>query len=176
MNQRNLIVYISASLDGFISKPNDDLSFLNAVQVEGEDYGYEAFIDSVDTVIIGKRTYDWVMNEVDEYPHKEKDTYVITRTTRPAEGKTQFYSGDLNLLVKELKSKPGKNIFCDGGSQIVNELLKIGAVDELIVSIIPVILGAGTPLFSEGIPEKKLQLISSKNFESGLLQAHYKFH
>jgi dihydrofolate reductase len=173
MPKRKLILYISASLDGYISKPGDDLSFLNLVQVDSEDYGYEAFVDSVDTVIVGKRTYDWVMNVVDEFPHKDKEAYVITRKNLPSIGNTHFYSGDLSELIERLKSKEGKNIYCDGGSQLVHELLKIGAIDEIILSVIPVILGDGIQLFKHGTPERTLSLISSKNFASGLVQLHY---
>ena len=61
---RKLILYIATSLDGFIAKPNDDLSFLSMVQEEGEDYGYTSFIETIDAVIVGRKTYDWVMAEV----------------------------------------------------------------------------------------------------------------
>jgi dihydrofolate reductase len=73
-----------------------------------------------------------------------------------------------------LKRINGKNIFCDGGAEIVNELLKHNLIDEFIVSVIPVILGAGIRLFKDGKPEQKLQLVSSKSFDTGLVQFHYK--
>ena len=123
MSNRKVILYIAASLDGYIAKPGDDLSFLNRVQKEGEDYGYYEFVSSVDTVIMGSRTYDWVMNQVDEFPHKDKESYIITRTARPKKGKVNFYTGKLSDLVSELKQREGKDIFCDGGAQVVHELL-----------------------------------------------------
>ena len=171
---RKVIVYIACSLDGFIAKPQDDLSFLSLVEKEGEDYGYSDFIQTVDTVIMGRRTYDWVMNQVSEFPHADKDAYIITRTENPVKGKTKFYNGFLKALVQQLKSQPGKSIFCDGGGQIVNELLKDKLVDELIISIIPVLLGNGIPLFQNGRPEQLLTLASCRNFDSGLVQVHYR--
>lgn len=81
------------SLDGYIAKHNDDLSFLSIVQEDGEDYGYSDFIKSVDTVILGRKTYDWVMKQVSKFPHSDKETYVITRTSKPDIGKTRFYDG-----------------------------------------------------------------------------------
>ncbi|RPA69435.1 dihydrofolate reductase [Cyclobacteriaceae bacterium YHN15] len=171
--KRKLIVYIACSLDGYIAKPQDDLSFLSLVENEGEDYGYRDFINTVDTVIMGRRTYDWVMNQVTEFPHAEKDAYIITRSSKPDIGKIRFYNGSLKTLVQELKSQPGKNIFCDGGGQIVNELLKEKLVDELIISIIPVLLGDGIPLFQTGRPEQVLSLASCRNFDTGLVQLHY---
>jgi len=108
---RKVVLYIAASLDGYIAKPNDDLSFLSIVQKEGEDYGYAAFISTVDTVILGRKTYEWVMRQLPEFSHADKETYVITRTERPSAGTVQFYAGKLKDLINRLKSEPGKNIF-----------------------------------------------------------------
>lgn len=172
---RKLILYIASSLDGYIAQPGDRLDFLDLVQAEGEDYGYTAFNETVDAVILGKRTYDWVMNQVSEFPHQGKETYVLTRQQYSPIGTVQFYSGDLSELVENLKSREGKNIFCDGGGETVNRLLKAGLLDELVISIIPVLLGDGIRLFQEGIPEEKLELVSSKSYPSGLVQVHYRF-
>jgi len=170
---RILIVYIATSLNGYIAKPNDDLSFLSIVQQEGEDYGYDAFIKTVDTVILGRKTYDWVMTQVKEFPHADKACFIITRTKRPATGKTEFYTGNLVELVTRLKSENGKNIFCDGGAAIINELLQDDLVDEMIISIIPVLVGNGTKLFKDGRPEQLLKLVSVKQYNTGLVQLHY---
>lgn len=172
-SNRKVVLYIAASLDGYIAKPGDDLSFLSIAQVEGEDYGYANFITSIDTVIIGRKTYDWVIKEVGHYPHADKSSYIITRIKKPDEGLSVFYTGNLVKLIEELKDKEGKNIFCDGGSEIVNELLKNDLIDELIISIIPVLVGNGIKLFKDGRPEHKLSLSSTKHFPSGLVQLHY---
>ncbi len=172
-NKRKLILYISCSLDGYIAKPNDDLSFLSMVEQEGQDYGYADFIKTVDTVIVGRRTYDWVIGQGYEFPHSNKETYVITRQTRPNKGTINFYNGDLKSLLTELKNKEGKTIFCDGGSEIANQLLTDKLFDELILSIVPIIVGNGTRLFKEGIPEQELLLKSVNHFEKGLVQLHY---
>ena len=171
---RKLLIYIAASLDGYIAKPNDDLGFLSMVEKEGEDYGYKDFIQTVDTVILGRKTYDWVKKHAEEFSHKEKQVFVMTRTAKPAVGNTQFYTGDLKMLVEKLKSEEGKNIFCDGGAEIVNELLKEDLIDELTISFIPILLGHGIRLFKEGIPEQPLQLVACKSFETGLVQVHYR--
>lgn len=173
MNQKKLILYIAMSLDGYIAAPGDDLSFLAKVQQEGEDYGYGAFIQSVDTVIIGRRTYEWVMNQVDIFPHAEKTCYVITSESRPPMGNIHFYSGNLGELADELKSQGGGNIFCDGGAQVVHQLLMAGKFDALIISVIPVLLGDGIPLFQPGRPVQNLTLAEAKNYPSGLVQLHY---
>src|SRR5690349_9746123 len=123
-NERKLIVYIAASTDGFIAKPNDDLSFLSIVNKEGEDYGYNGFIETVDTIIIGRKTYDWVMAHVPEYAHPDKTVYVVTRTPRESIGNLHFFTGNLKELVVRLKREEGKNIFIDGGAEIVHALLQ----------------------------------------------------
>lgn len=172
--KRRLVLYIAMSLDGYIAKPNDDLSFLSIVEKDGEDYGYFDFITSIDTVIIGRRTYDWVMNQVTEFPHSDMDTFVLTRTPRASVGKTNFYTGDLKSLVLSLKSQDGKNIFVDGGAEIVHELLKFNLIDDLIISIIPTMIGDGIRLFKDGRPEQVLELIDVKQYETGLVQLHYR--
>jgi dihydrofolate reductase len=172
---RTLSIYIAVSLDGYIAKPNDDLSFLKLVEKEGEDYGYGDFTATIDTIIVGRKTYDWVAREVGtaHYDNGDRTVYVITRTKRPDVGKTKFYAGNLAELVHQLKREEGKNIYCDGGAEIINELLKEDLIDEFIISVVPVLLGEGTRLFKDGRPEQHLKLMQTKAFDTGLVQLHY---
>ncbi|MBI9033163.1 MAG: dihydrofolate reductase [Bacteroidales bacterium] len=171
---RKIVLYISMSLDGYIATKDNDLSFLSMVEQEGEDYGYGKFTESVDTVIIGRKTYDKVLDMGYEYPHTNKKVYIISRTTKPSVGSFEHYSGSLTELVSKLKSQLGKNVYCDGGAEIVNELQKNHLIDEYIISIIPILLGDGIRLFKAGRPEQKLILTGSKSYENGLIQLHYK--
>ncbi|MFN9582853.1 MAG: dihydrofolate reductase family protein, partial [Bacteroidota bacterium] len=170
---RQIILYIAMSLDGYISKPNDDLSFLTLVEKEGEDYGYSHFVSTIDTVILGRKTYDWVMKHVGNFPHADKYAYILTRTARPSIGKTVFYTGNLTDLVYKLKSEHGKNIYCDGGAEIVHELLKNDLLDEIIISVIPIMVGNGIRLFKDGRPEQLLKLVNVKTFYTGISQLQY---
>ena len=173
---RSLTIFIATSLDGYIAKPNDDLSFLKLVEKEGEDYGYAEFTATIDTIILGRKTYDWVLKEIgtSHYDNGERDVYVITRTERPGVGKTTFYTGNLTELVQQLKDGKGKNIYCDGGAEIINELLKNDLIDEFVISVVPVLVGNGTRLFKDNRPEQMLELVSTKAFETGLVQLRYK--
>lgn len=173
---RKISLFIAMSLDGYIAKPNDDLSFLKLVKKKDEDYGYAEFTANVDTLIIGRKTYDYVLKEIgaSHYDNGQRDVYVITRTERPQIGRTFFYTGNIAKLVEKLKSEKGKNIYCDGGAEVINELLKNSLIDEFIISIIPVLLGNGTKLFKDGRPEQILEFVSAKTFETGLVQLYYK--
>ena len=171
---RKVILYISMSLDGYIATKDNSLDFLSIVEQEGEDYGYIDFVKSVDTVIIGRKTYEKVIEMGYEYPHKDKDVYIVTRTAKPSIGNFKFYTGELTQLVNSLKNQSGKHIYCDGGAEIVNELIINDLVDEYIISVIPILLGDGIKLFKDGRPEQKLELVSAKQFGKGLTQLHYK--
>jgi len=173
MENRKVILFIAMSLDGYIAKTNDDISFLSIVEQKGQDYGYSDLIKSIDTVIIGRKTFDMVAAMGFEYPHTDKDVYIISRTSRPSVGTFKYYTGELKDLVFELKSRQGKNIYCDGGAEIVNALMKDNLIDEFIISVIPIMLGGGVRLFKNGRPETNLQLIDSRNFDKGLVQLHY---
>jgi dihydrofolate reductase len=171
---KKVILYISMSLDGYIATKDNSLEFLSIVEEEGEDYGYNDFVKSVDTILIGRKTYEKVLAMGYAYPHIDKDVYILTRTAKPSLGNFKFYTGDLIQLVNKLKSQEGKNIYCDGGAEIANELMKNNLVDEFIISIIPILLGDGIKLFKDSRPELELELISTKQYNIGLTQLHYK--
>ncbi len=170
---RKVILYIAMSLDGYIAKPDGDISFLSAVEKEGEDYGYFKFLETVDTIVLGRKTYDKVISMGYELPYGDRNVFVLTRNPQPATNKITFYSGSISELISNVKNKEGLNIYCDGGAETVHEFLMHDLFDELIISVIPVLLGEGISLFKGGFPEKKLQLEKSTTFEKGLVQLHY---
>jgi len=174
ITERKLILFISMSLDGYIATKDNSLEFLSVVEQEGEDYGYNDFITSVDTVIIGRKTYEKVIAMGYEYPHTDKDVYILSRTAKPAIGNFKFYANNLSGLVNNLKKQLGKHIYCDGGAEVANELMKNNLIDEFIISVIPILLGDGIKLFKDNRPEQILELLTIKQFSKGLIQLHYK--
>lgn len=176
MSERKLILYIACSLDGYIAGPDGDLSFLESVQQPGEDYGYKVFNEQTDTVIMGRKTFDKIMSFGIPFPHKDKEkVYIITRSDMQDYDNITFYGGSLLTLIKNLKQQPGKQIYCDGGGELVQALFQYDLFDEIILSIIPVYLGKGIRLFREqdNVMPLKLSLKSCKNFPSGLVQLYY---
>ncbi len=170
---RKLVLYIACSLDGFIAAPGDDLSFLDSVQVEGEDYGYHAFTSTVDTVIMGRKTYDKVLSFGIPFPHQDKTCYVLSKQHTGKDENVLFYGGDISTLINDLKKQEGKDIFCDGGAAVVNELMKYQLFDRFIISVIPCILGKGVRLFGDQNNFLSLRLIDHKTYPSGLVQLWY---
>lgn len=171
--QRKVILYIAMSLDGYIATPDNGLEFLSLVEEKDQDYSYKDFVNIVDTVIVGRKSYEKVLSMGLEYPHTNKELYIVTRTPRPTEGSTKFYTGNLKELVLDLKTKRGKSIYVDGGAEIANEMLMDNLIDEFYISIIPTLLGEGISLFKSGRPAQNLKLVSSISYNKGLVQLHY---
>lgn len=173
MKNRKVILYIAMSLDGYIARENDDIDWLSMVENPPEDYGYAEFVQNVDTVIMGRKTYDKVCSFGIEFPHKGRKCFVLSRTKTGADENVEYYSGNLESLILDLKNTEGGNIFVDGGAETVNELVKLGMIDEFIVSIIPIFLGSGIRLFKDGRPEQKLKFMGSTEYATGLVKLRY---
>jgi len=175
MKTRKVILYISMSLDGFLATKEDDLSWLSMVNREGEDYGYHALQERVDTYLVGRHTYDVVLKLTGGIfdQASRHDCYVITRQKRDPENGVTFYNGAIEELITGFKNKDGKDIYCDGGGEIAKLLMEKNLIDEYIISVIPIILGDGKRLFIGGINSLNLKALPCKYFESGLVQLHY---
>lgn len=170
---RKVVLYIAQSLDGFIAREDNDISWLSIVEQEGEDYGYGEFVKTIDTVIMGRKTYEKVLSFGIEYPHKDKKSYIISKTIKGKEGNLQFYNDRIDSLIEKLKSEKGKNIFIDGGAEVVKELRGKNLIDQYVISIIPIMIGKGVRLFKETDTEDRLKLIDCKVFSTGLVQLKY---
>lgn len=170
---RKVILYIALSVDGYIAGPGDDLSFLKAAEAPGEDYGYAAFVASTDTLVTGRRTYDWVVREVGEFPEKERQVFILSRTPRESQGNVRFYSGEPGDLVRDLRMLPGRHIHLDGGAQVVASFLAAGLVDEMRLFLIPVLLGRGIRLFADPGVQAGLRLDATRSYQTGVVELHY---
>lgn len=173
MEKRKVKVYIAVSLDGYIAHSDGNIDWLDSVARPDEDYGYAAFIETIDTVIMGRKTYEKVLSFGGEFPHAGRDCYVLTRTERVPDGQVHFYSGTAGELLDQIRRQPGKDIFIDGGSEAIDFFRKKDLIDSYTVSIIPILLGEGIPLFKESKKERPLKLVEATTFDSGLVQLTY---
>ena len=165
---RKIILFIASSLDGYIARENGDIDWLPETTVSG----YKEFYKSIDTVIIGKKTYDQILT-FGVYPYKDKKSYVFTRNNNHDKDENTEFVHDVNKLVKDITSNPGTNIWLVGGAEIISTFVNCGMVDEIILSIVPVVLGKGISLFKNIQKEIKLELIKTINYDP-LVELHYK--
>lgn len=165
-------VYIAASLDGFIARTDGGLDWLGRVESPGEDYGYGRFIDSIDAMVMGRNTYDAVLG-FEAWPYEGKRCVVMThRPCDPTHGEACF-SGEPAELLHQLARAGVRRVYVDGG-RVVSAFLDAGLVDELTVSVIPVLLGDGVRLFAQSARSWGLTLEESRAFTSGLVQLRYR--
>ncbi len=171
---RKVQLYIAASLDGYIARKDGGIDWLSAVEKKGEDYGYGEFIASVDATLMGRKTFEQVLSFEGEFPYMGKENYVFSRSRRDQGGvPVQMVNDGPAAFVGQLKNKPGGNIWLIGGGQLNTVLLNAGLIDELILSVIPVILGEGIPLFDGQPEEARLRLRRQQAFDTGLVQLVY---
>lgn len=138
------------------------------METPNEDFGYLDFLQNIDTVIWGRKTFDKVLSFGNGVSHKDKKVYAIS-STKTGKVEHTVYSNNVVDLVKCLKQEKGKDIYCDGGSEIVLELPNHRLFDRIIVSVIPRLLG-GIRLFKDNNIEQHLQFKRSISYPSGLVQ------
>jgi dihydrofolate reductase len=167
-------VFIATSLDGFIARRDGTVDWLDAVRVDGEDYGFAEFFGSVDTLVVGRATWETV-RAFDDWPYAGKRVVVLTHRSAAGRHGERFLAGEPATLLARLAGEGAHRVYVDGGA-VVSQFLQAGLVDDLTVSIIPVLLGDGIPLFQgQGRqPERSLRLAGSRAFASGLVQLRYR--
>ena len=164
-------VNIATSLDGFIARPDGAIDWLAVAEREGEDYGFAEFFLSVDTMIIGRKTWQTVLG-FPEWPYYGNRVVVMSSEAHAGTHGEIFHAGPPAVVIEALRLDGAKQVYIDGGTTI-RSFLAAGIVDDLTVSVIPVLLGQGIPLFGEGVPLAPLELASSQSFESGVVQMKY---
>ena len=169
-------VYIAASLDGFITRKNGDIDWLTGGE-GGEDYGYAEFMAGIDHIVMGRNTYEKVLTFGGW--HYDKKVIVLTSRdlTIPLDlaDKVEALHLSPRELLNEMDLRGAKHIYLDGGITI-QRFLRAGLVDEMTITIIPILIGEGLPLFGKLDKDVKLELIKSESFKNGFVQSKYKLH
>ena len=172
---RKVIVYVATSADGFIARPDGDVGWLDRPMPKGE-YGMPEFYRSVDTILYGRKTYDFGVSYGQPFDAKKRNiVFSRSRPENPAPH-TEFTSEAPGDVVATLRTDGGSNIWVMGGAEIIGALIDAGQVDELIVHVIPVLIGEGIPLASPARRESQLTLVSTEAHPDGVVRLHYAFH
>lgn len=170
--------YVAASLDGFIATPTDDLGWLLQFDgFEGGQESYEAFMADVGCIVMGGGTYEWLLeHEPDNWPYRATPAYVFTRHeyTAPAGADITFVRGEVAEFLADFeRDAGGKNIWVVGGGNLAAQFASAGLLDEIILSVIPVVLGDGKRLLPLARPTPPLELAASRTMGRGIVELRY---
>lgn len=165
---RKIILNLAVSLDGFIEGPNGEYDWC----LDDQDYGLTDFFDQIDTLLMGRKTYETLRSQgLDHFAEKSK--YIVsTKLTEVRPGET-ILTGDFLEEIRKMKAAPGKDIWLFGGAHLTNALFKERLINEFQLSIHPLLLGDGTRLFRKMDTRMPMELTDCKKYDSGLVQLFY---
>jgi dihydrofolate reductase len=171
-------VFIATSLDGFIARANGDLNWLTEAQSASteQDYGYQEFMDTVDTIVLGRNTFEPVLT-FDTWPYGGKKVVVLS--SKPSAvpphlvDSVEWLSLPPQHLVERLAARGATHLYVDGGKTI-QAFLKAGLIDELTITRVPILIGTGVPLFGPLNHDVRLTHLATQQFENGFVQSKYR--
>jgi dihydrofolate reductase len=169
------IIYIATSIDGYIARTDGSIEWLTEwPNPDKSDYGFFAFLDSIDGIIMGRNTFETV-SAFDEWVYT-KPVFVLSTTLTQLSGKWaakgELIKGDLNEVLALLSNRGVNNIYVDGGKTI-QSFLALDMIDQMIITTIPMLLGSGIPLFSDNAPELKFKHTATDIYNGGLVKISY---
>ena len=168
-----LIYYVAASLDGYIARPDGRVDWLESIQAAGGAHGYHAFYDGIDALLMCRMTFDTLMDSEEDWPYLDKPCLVLTRYPHEQlpDGVNMRHCTPSEALTT-LAEQGHQRIWLVGGGSLAGNCFAAGLLDELVVSLVPYLLGAGIPMFASGL-ERSLRLHEQRSFSSGVVQLHY---
>ena len=180
---RRVILDLAVTLDGFIEGENGEVDWC----IMDPEMEFNHFLDNIDTILYGRKSYDlWgkysPQNDANETEKEmwemvhSKEKYVFSRTQKGTENKVTFINNNIVEEVNKLKNQSGKDIWLYGGASLITTFINLGLVDEFRLSVHPVILGEGKPLFTDINQRINLQMVGSKKFSSGVVQLIYRLN
>ena len=174
MARRKVILYSAVSLDGFIAREDGNIDWLPSTDSIGDDdQDYKDFYAKIDVTLMGRKTYEQVLGFPGEFAYSKTKNYVFTRQQQPASNLVHFIHDHIEEFVNQLKNEPGKDIWLIGGAELNTLLLNANLIDELILTIIPTVLGKGIPLFGQQANERQFKYSNTKIFPAGYVQIKY---
>jgi dihydrofolate reductase len=173
--KRRVIVHIGTSADGYIARPDGDLEWLTSRPKLKGFYGMSDFMKSIDTKLLGRKTYDTSLRLGARFTSKDR-TIVFSRSAPPADAPlgVEFASGAIGQFVRRLREEPGNDIWLMGGGDLIASFLDEQAIDEFVVTVAPVFIGDGIPLIARRHRHVELDLQSVEGFKDGTVQIRYR--
>lgn len=179
-NKFKVTIHMVSSLDGMIARKDNSISWFETSSnyekgVAGEDP--EEFLKTIDCYVMGSKTYELAveLSKVYGWAYGDKPTTVLTnRNLQTDRQNIEFYSGELNKLVSERLKPKFENVWVVGGSELTRDFIRLKLADEIRVSILPIILGDGTPFFDHIGQEQTLHLKDTKAYKNGMVELCYK--
>ena len=172
--RRNVVVHIATSADGFIARPDGDLEWLTSRPAPDGFYGMNAFMRSIDTKVLGRKTYEASVRLGAKFESKNRHIVFSRHAPLPdAPSGVEFVSEAVGPFVSRLRAQPGKDIWLMGGGEIIASFLDEHAIDEFVITVVPVFIGDGIPLLARRHRHVQLDLDSIERFEDGVVQLHY---
>lgn len=171
--QRKFIVYVATSADGFIGRLDGSVDWLDRPRPRG-NYGMASFYASIDTVVIGRKTYDFAVSFGMKDPNPGKKSYVLSRTLSQARTPEVIIVNEpIAGFAERLRAEKGKNVWLMGGAESIGAFLDCGHVDEFLIHVIPKMIGEGIPLVAPRHRDIPLKLLATKTFPDGVVRLHY---
>jgi dihydrofolate reductase len=168
-----IVLYIASSLDGYIARKDGSIDWLTAFETDETDHGYGEFYRSIDGLAMGRKTYEQVLT-FGEWPHPDKPSYVFTKQSRSSErDDVLFTSATPDKFLHEMELQGLQRIWLVGGAELIAAFLQSQLIDEYILSIVPIILGEGIPLFLPSPTEMRLKLMEVQKYPTELVQLKY---
>jgi dihydrofolate reductase len=166
-------VFVGTSLDGFIARRNGDFDFLPPGG--GEPHGYEEFIAGIDAIVIGRKTFETVL-KLQSWPYGDKRVVVLSNSpvdlSAAKGGRVEQMAGPPDKIIAQLADSGAHHLYIDGGITI-QEFLRAGLVQRLIITRVPVLIGDGIPLFGAVPRDIRLRHVMTRQYESGLVSSEY---
>ena len=173
---REAVLYIGMSLDGYIADRNGGVDWMRGQDPADESPGsYPECLRTVDTVVMGRTTYHQVVTELSsgEWIYAGLHSYVLTHRPQPCPAGITFTDEAPGALIDRLKTQPGRDIWICGGADLVNQLLRVNRIDRFHIAVLPILLGSGIRLFSDGRPEIPLTLTGTQGY-NGITELIYR--
>lgn len=166
-----VILNLAISLDGYIARLDDSVDYLGEEWDEETNKDFIEFTNNVDVIIMGSTSYDNML-KMGDYPWGDKFTYVLTSQEYADEENFMFTDMEIEELLLDAKARANKNIYLFGGAKVVKQFIDLDYIDEFIITIAPIIIGTGIPLFLFSNEDKPLKLKSTKEIQ-GFVTLHY---